>query len=371
MILLNILVQGEDSIVERVPTQRLVFLVKHLIQCFQSGLELPGLASETLKLLTSVLPHICEIYGSHWTDMLEMLISLWNGDLTGDDSLPVLHSSLRLFACLRSLASSESNDDLEDAWKESNKNLSTHLIANLGQFGKGINTSNISIVINLLTLNIDSSHTLHQPRSITADLLARQISTVDVDCIDDVNSLFPLLPVQNWGVQRAAYDILHRYIPKAQEQISFDQALSKSAARLPDELLSLLIEAPKTETFSGPSVGDSQWMELRCYLLSWKVVFDHFTNSVTLSLNTLRWKSIGTDCFVHLSLSPSKKTTLLISRRMLALSHYSSLRLTSSNILLGKPSMRPSSTYPHLNLTRQIQPRGKQSGSLCISITYV
>lgn len=120
-----------------------MFLVKHLIDCLRSGLELPGLASETLKLLTSVLPCIGEIYGSHWADILELLISLWSGDITSDEKLPVLHSSLRLFACLRTLASSDSNDDLEDAWKESNKNLSTHLIANLAQFGKVFRADNI------------------------------------------------------------------------------------------------------------------------------------------------------------------------------------------------------------------------------------
>lgn len=130
---------------------------------------------------------------------------------------------------------------------------------------------------------IDPSETVHQPRNITADLLARQISTVDVDCVDDVNSLFPLLPVQIWGVQRAAYDILHRYIPKVQEQISFDHALSKSTVNLPDELLSLLLEAPKIDTFSQTPVEGSHWMELRSYLLSWKVVFDHFSSSVSHS----------------------------------------------------------------------------------------
>lgn len=278
--LLNILVQGEDSIIERVPTQRLVFLVKHLIQCLQSGPEIPGMASEILKLLTSALPHISEIYGSHWADMLEFLISLWGRDLSSDDNLPVLHSSLRLFACLRVLASSDSNDDLEDAWKEFNKNLSTHLIANLGQIGKFFRHDVIWMSTYLSV--IDPSHSLHQPRDITSDLLARQISTVDVDCVDDSSNLFPLLPVQNWGVQRAAYDILHRVIPKAQEQISFDHALSKSSVNLPDELLSLLLEAPKIGTFSQ-SVGFSEWMELRCYLLSWKVVFDHFSSSVSHS----------------------------------------------------------------------------------------
>ena len=138
MTLLNILIQGEDSVVERVPKQRLVFLIKHLIQCFQVGIESPGLVSETLKLLSYVMPPLREIYGSHWAEVLELLTSLWNGDLTSDEDLPVLHSSLRLFACLRSLAGSDGNDDLEDAWKELNTNISTKLIANLRQFGRTI-----------------------------------------------------------------------------------------------------------------------------------------------------------------------------------------------------------------------------------------
>ncbi|KAK2768232.1 hypothetical protein FQN54_000084 [Arachnomyces sp. PD_36] len=263
LILLNVLIQGEDSVVERVPTQRLVFLVKHLIQCFEFVSEMPGLALEVLKLLTSVLPHIREVYGTHWDEILEFLETLWCGshNITDDEYLPVLHVSLRLFACMRNLASGDSNDDLEDAWEERRKRGSRRLVEVLNQF--------------------DASHTINQPRNITADLLARQISTINIDDVEDMEmeNLFPILPVQNWGIQKAAYDILHRYIPKKQEQVSFDQALSKSAANLPDELLSLLLEVPKIETFSRTPVEDSQWLELRCYLLSWKVVFDHFTNS--------------------------------------------------------------------------------------------
>ena len=155
----------------------------------------------------------------------------------------------------------------------------------------------MSFSIYLLTLKVDSSHGFHQPRNITADLLARQISIVAVDCVEDVDDLFPLLSVQNWGVQRAAYDILHRFIPEAQEQVSFDQALSKSVANLPDELLSLLLEAPTLDIYSGISVEDGQWMELRCYLLSWKVVFDHFTNSVSnIFAGAITREFLETDC---------------------------------------------------------------------------
>jgi hypothetical protein len=149
--LLNKLIQADDGIFESVPPQRRIFLMKHLIQCVQAGLKMPGLLTEILKLLRSVLPHVRELYGSHWADILDILSSLWAQDLSSDDNLPVLHSSLRLFAQLRIFVD-DSNDDLEDAWKESNKNLSTLLISSLGKFGKTIATPHIRMRTYLSTL---------------------------------------------------------------------------------------------------------------------------------------------------------------------------------------------------------------------------
>lgn len=83
-------------------------------------------------------------------------------------------------------------------------------------------------------------------------------------------------------MQRTAYTLLHRYIPQAQEQISFDVALSKTAVRLPDELMSLLLETPSTDVISTSYSDDKMWTNVRTYLLSWKVVFDHFSNAVCL-----------------------------------------------------------------------------------------
>ncbi|KAL1963884.1 hypothetical protein VTN77DRAFT_7690 [Rasamsonia byssochlamydoides] len=257
--LLNILIQGEENVVASIPTQRLVFLVKHLIQCVQSGLESINVEAEIFKVLTVVLRLLSEIYGSHWADTIEILISTWKETSGGDEALPALHASFRLFASIKSMANGEGNDDLEDAWKESKAELVKSLVSTLHK--------------------LDSSSAFHQPRDMTADLLRRQLSTVPVDSLPGVNDLFPLLAAQSRGIQRAAYEVLHRFIPQAQQQVSFDVALTKTTVNLPDELLSLLLEAPTMESLIAASGDDKAWVGLRSYLLSWKIVFDHFSNS--------------------------------------------------------------------------------------------
>lgn len=86
--------------------------------------------AETLKLLKIVLPVIRGIYGSHWTEILQFISTLWSKDPSSDDQyIPVLHSSLRLHATLRSLiGNDEGNDDLEDAWKEARAHLSMGMV---------------------------------------------------------------------------------------------------------------------------------------------------------------------------------------------------------------------------------------------------
>lgn len=83
-------------------------------------------------------------------------------------------------------------------------------------------------------------------------------------------------------MQQAAFDILHKQIPAAQEEISVNAALEKTTAQLPDELLSLVLEAPSKEVRTGWDFNRAMPLNLRGYLLSWVLVFDHFTNSVRL-----------------------------------------------------------------------------------------
>lgn len=152
----------------------------------------------------------------------------------------------------------------------------------------------------------DSSTSSYQPRDVAVDLLCRLITVIPTEGLEEVGKIFPLLTAQSRAVQRAAYTILHRYVPSTQEQVSFDVALSKSTVRLPHELISLLVEAPSSESIALSYGDDRVWADVRSYLLSWQVVFDHFVNTVRhcypychpsdgmtpLTQNSLlRWKS--------------------------------------------------------------------------------
>lgn len=124
---------------------------------------------------------------------------------------------------------------------------------------------------------------MHQPRSIVNTQIARQLRDIDVTMVEDLSSVYPLLGTQSRSIQKAAFDILHRYIPTAQEQISVDVALSAEAAsslQLPPEILSMIIEAPELPEDADIEQANEVPIAVRGYLLSWILIFDHFQNAV-------------------------------------------------------------------------------------------
>ncbi|KAJ6001447.1 hypothetical protein N7522_006674 [Penicillium canescens] len=257
--LLNILLSGEEEVVSTIPTQRLVFLTKHLIECLRSDSIPLGLKAEIIKTLSFVLPALGEIYGSHWEESMDILSAVFRETNGGEESLPLLVSSFRLFSKLKSISEGDSNDDVQDAWSDRKTNLFNDVASTIDKF--------------------DSSTTFHQPRDVAVELLRRLITTIPVDKLEDVSETFHLLTAHSRAVQRTAYTILHRYIPHCQEQVSFDVALSKTAVSLPDELVSLLLEPPTMQMISSGYGDDKMWTTIRSYLLAWQVVFDHFSNA--------------------------------------------------------------------------------------------
>ncbi|PWY66441.1 hypothetical protein BO70DRAFT_345831 [Aspergillus heteromorphus CBS 117.55] len=266
LVLLNLLLSGAEEAAASIPTQRLVFLINHLIQCLQSSMPL-SLKTEILQTLAVMLPNIVEIYGSHWEKCIDIISTTWQEIGGGDEAVPALQASFRLFARIKAIAADdESNDDVKDAWSDGKTRLFNSLASTLRKF--------------------DSSTTFHQPRDVAVDLLCRLLNAIPIENLEDVGKFFPLLTAQSPAVQRAAYTVLHRYIPSVQEQVSFDVALSKSTIGLPDELMSLLLEAPTMDSVNAAYGDDRMWAELRSYLLSWKIVFDHFVNaSLTVQEN--------------------------------------------------------------------------------------
>lgn len=108
--------------------------------------------------------------------------------------------------------------------------------------------------------------------------MRRELVHVPIESLANKNEMFSLLAVESKVIQQTAFELLHRHIPQAQEQVSFDVALSKTTVNLPDELLSLLLEVPQANL--APSLSDAKaLLRIRSYLMSWKLVFDHFSLS--------------------------------------------------------------------------------------------
>lgn len=92
--------------------------------------------------------------------------------------------------------------------------------------------------------------------------------------------MYPVLASESLSLQRSAYEILHQKIPETQEQASLEKALSKDyVSKLPEELLSLILAAPRLESPAEAILGSDMNPVVQSYLLSWKLVYDHWTNS--------------------------------------------------------------------------------------------
>ncbi|KAF2124162.1 RING zinc finger protein-like protein [Dothidotthia symphoricarpi CBS 119687] len=269
LVLLNTLFYGQEDIANSIAKQRLIFFVKHVIPWLQDGSVTGSVKGEVCRALTVLLPLMSDLYGEHWGEILNALAAAWEsnksideGQEAGIDSpIPFVHASLKLYAQLRTLTQAdEPNDDLLEVWKETEQPIANGLI-------------------NLLKHSQHFPDEFHQPLKMVNDVLARQISKVSLKHLESTEELFPLLYVESQPVQQTAFDILHKQIPAAQEQISIDAALEKATARLPEELLSLIIDAPTVAALAEVNFDRSIPLQLRGYLLSWLLVFDHLEHA--------------------------------------------------------------------------------------------
>ena len=115
---------------------------------------------------------------------------------------------------------------------------------------------------------------------ITNELLSRQLAKMPSLVVPNPENLYQVLGSESAALQNAAYRMMHDHVPKAQEQISLDKALTNDfIARLPEELLSLILAPPNDESLSTADFQRSMPASLRSYLLSWKLVYDHWKGS--------------------------------------------------------------------------------------------
>ncbi|KAL8654414.1 MAG: hypothetical protein Q9226_003448, partial [Calogaya cf. arnoldii] len=281
LVILNSILNREDFVdfLPSIPKQRLVFFVQHLCEALvktfnaddDTGIQALGSTSkltmyaEIMRALGHVLPALSETYGTFWESIIEVLTRAWSllgAGAVSDDKLPLIHAGLRLYSTLQRHGLNESNDDLVDALHSHEKWIASSMIG----------------LLHSLRGHPDESH---QPRKIVNGLLARQISYANVAMEPAATSeLFPVLGSESLALQDSAYSLLHRQIPKSQEDVALDKALSKDyVAKLPEELLSLILEAPPPSALTDVDFKRSMPPSLRSYLLSWQLIFDHWTGA--------------------------------------------------------------------------------------------
>ncbi|KAG0649365.1 RING-type E3 ubiquitin transferase listerin [Hyphodiscus hymeniophilus] len=257
LILLNSCLAIYDEGDLPVAQNRIVFAVKQILSWTPNLATTDSqLASEACRALQVLLPAMKEVYGSYWETSLAFCISVWNateGDLT-PQSIPMVGMALKLFTKLRSLT--EANDDLEDALALSNVQISQSLIRLLK-----LQRSKDTLSLNYVD-----------------DLLSRNVSKIPVDQIKDLSDFYPLVASDFRTIQSAAFDVLNKALPATQQQLSLDVLLEKTDARLPEELLSLLLDAPVFSNYPDDILVDFP-TSVRGYLLSWHLVYDAYSSA--------------------------------------------------------------------------------------------
>ena len=256
VIYLNILLERDSQCLEEIPSQRLVFLYKNLIVLLESGKFTSGGTSEILKLIRLVSFRMVDVYGDYWMKLFQFLEEFFTSYQYVEGDLPMLHSSLKLLATLKGMTASEDvNEDLQEAWTDSKASIQAGLIQSLLQFKTQTELDN-------------------QPKDITTQLLRRTLRGTDITITESAD-LYSLFHETDSSVYQAAFDLLHQAIPAAQEQASLDVVLEGKTALLPAELL-VLTTSSRLGGFSQDANARNVWDTLCCYLLGWKLVFDHF-----------------------------------------------------------------------------------------------
>ena len=262
----TILHTGEDAIAG-IAKQRLIFLVKHILPLLDESASIP-IKAEICKALAELLPGMQDMYGEHWEQALSFLTHYWTSNVpdmgskvVDEDRIVLTNASLKLFRTLMRLSKlEEPNDDLVEALQEKRDQVHDGLI-HLLICADGVNDE------------------MHQPLMITHEILARQLALLPYKALPNTDELYPLIYTPSRPIEQAAFALLHEQIPAAQEQISFDAALENRTAQLPDELLSLIVEAPTLDSLVDASFDRVMPRSLRSYLDSWRLVFDHFLRS--------------------------------------------------------------------------------------------
>lgn len=220
LVLLNLCMDVYETGAVPVETRKQVLALQQLTRWTGNPEELGyQAAAETCKAISRLLPGTKDTYGQYWEQAIEYCLWLWKKAPKDkhEDRLSYIHASLKLMKALHAV--DEPNDDLEEA-------LSSHRDAEA------------SALISLLGIPQESTTSLSS--QLVDGLIARAVAKIPNVPLTDLGDIYEAVASESREIQRAAFGLLHKALPAAQEDINLSVVLDKKGI-----FFSLLFEGKK------------------------------------------------------------------------------------------------------------------------------
>ncbi|KAL1843199.1 hypothetical protein VTJ49DRAFT_2750 [Mycothermus thermophilus] len=259
LVMLNLSLDVYEARAVPVETRKQVLALQQLTRWTEEPQKLGyQAASEICKAIARLLPGTKDTYGPYWEQAIKYCIDLWTTSAAGnpqEQRLPYIYASLKLMQALQTVE--DPNDDLVEALAEHKAEETAALIALLGA---------------------PHEDTTSMPSQQVDALLARTVRKLQNVRLEDLEDIYEAVASESREIQRAAFGLLHKALPAAQEDINLSVVLDKKAANLPSELLSLLLNAPNPQDYTDEDLASFP-TAIRSYLLAWHLVFDAYSKA--------------------------------------------------------------------------------------------
>ncbi|KAK4099278.1 hypothetical protein N658DRAFT_498647 [Parathielavia hyrcaniae] len=241
-----------------VETRKQVLALQHFTRWTDTPEQLDyRAAAEICKAIARVIPGTKDTYGPYWEQAVEYCIWLWKkaAEDAAEERLAYIFASVKLMQTLHT--TEEPNDDLAEV-------LASHREAEA------------AALIGLLCIPREATAGL--PSGLVDALLARAVSEIPDVKLADLEDVYESVASESREIQKAAFGLLHKALPAAQEETNLAIVMDKKAANLPNELLSLLLNAPDPGDYTDEDLSQFP-IAIRSYLLAWHLVFDAYSKA--------------------------------------------------------------------------------------------
>jgi len=207
LVLLNLCMDVYEAGAVPVETRKQVLALQQFTRWADTPEELGyQAAAEICKAITRVIPGTESTYGPYWEKAVKYVIWLWNKAVSDapDERLPYVYSSLKLMQALRAVE--DPNDDLAEA-------LADHRVAESAG------------LIELLSIPREATASL--PSNLVDALLARAVKRMPDVKLEDLEDIYEAVASESREIQNAAFGLLHKALPAAQEDINLAVVMDK------------------------------------------------------------------------------------------------------------------------------------------------